>query len=341
MRLRKRTVVLLSVFAALFALLFQYRLLSLLNRLGADVTPIGGKFPIVLDLQHAPQWALPFLYTADYLNAVWSATLLGLFIGGAIDTFLPNLIRRGLGGSGFRQHFAGVLLGLPNMLCSCCAVSATAGLRKSGAGVGSSLAFFVTAPTLNVVTVLLAFQLLPLKLAMARLLLGLVATIGVTYLVARLIPMKTAAAQPLAEAPHQESAGEMLQCWLSRTGRIARSVVPLLLVGFLLIGLVRTLLPIESIARSFGDGLLPTILSSAVGTVLMIPTFTEVLWVSEFTQHGMGTGPAVALLITLPSVSFPSLWVLGKVLNSYRIAASLGILILALGVVGGMLFSVI
>ena len=55
----------------------------------------------------------------------------------------------------------------------------------------------------------------------------------------------------------------------------------------------------------------------------------------------MGMGPASALLVTLPAVSFPSLWVLGRPFGSYRLAVSLGVSILLLGFAGGMLFSMI
>lgn len=337
----RRNWVIFGVFAVLFGLLFQYRILSLLNKLGMNVTPLGTKFPISLDLQQAPQWALPFLYTGDYLNTVWSATLIGLFIGGAMHAFLPDLIRRRLGGNGLNQHFGGLLIGLPNMLCSCCAVGATAGLRASGAGRGAAMAFFVTAPTLNIVTLILAFELLPVKLALARLVLGLAAAFGATYVAGRLTPDIREEGIVPAAAPADTSVSEMLSRWLRETGAIARMALPMLLAGFFLVGVLKAVLPVETIAKSFGEGLLPTAAASLLGTFLMIPTFTEVLWVSEFTRHGMGTGPAVALLVTLPAVSFPSLWVLGKVLKSYRAAACLGLFILALGLAGGLLFSLI
>ncbi len=337
---RQRNGVVFGVFAVLFGLVFQYRILSLLNKLGiVNVTPLGTKFPLSLDLQHAPQWALPFLYTVDYVNAVWSATLLGLFIGGAVQAFLPELIRRHLGGNGFRQQFAGLIMGLPSMFCSCCAVGATAGLRASGAGRGAAMAYFVTAPALNTVTLILAFELLPVKLAVARLVLGVAAALGATYLASRLIPGKQEEEVCPVGPPPDTSVGEMLARWLAQTAAIARMVLPMLLLGFLLIGLLKTALPVEAVARSFGNGLLPTAAASLLGTLLMVPTFTEVLWVSEFTRAGMGEGPAVALLVVLPSVSFPSLWMLGKVLGSYRAAACLGLFVLVLGLAGGLLFS--
>ena len=330
-----------GVFGFLFALLFQYRILSLLKKLGMAVTPFGARFPLVLDFQHAPQWALPFLYTLDYLNAVWSATLIGLFLGGALQTFLPGLVRGRLSGKGIRQQVFAMLLGLPHMLCSCCAVGAASGLRRAGAGSAAALTFFVAAPTLNLVSLILAFQMLPLKLALARALLGLVAVLGAGYLTVRLAPGEQETPSSAAEASPASSVPEMLWSWLRHTGQLARTVLPVLLAGFLLIGLVRTLLPVETWAPRLGNGVVPTVLAALVGTVLMIPTFTEVIWVSEFTRHGMGVGPAVALLITLPSVSLPSLWALGRSLKSYRAAVCLGMLVLALGIAGGLLLSLI
>lgn len=339
LRMRKQSWLVLFVFTSLFALLFQYRILSLLKRLGADVTPIGTRFPIVLDIHHAPQWLLPFYHTLDYLNAVWFTTILGLFIAGAVVAFLPTLLQNRLKGNGLAQQLTGMVLGLPNMLCSCCAASTFAGLRMAGASLGPALTFFVAAPALNLVVILLAFELLPLKLAVVRLVLGLVASFGAAYAVTKLVPVEDEPVPSSSRIQDEESMEEMLRRWLGHTWDIAKAVIPLLLTGLLLIGLFKTVFSFETIARHLGNGLLPIALASAVGTILMVPTFTEVLWVAEFMRQGMGIGPAAALLITLPAVSLPSLWVLGKVVKSYRAAVFLAIFILGLGMISGIAFS--
>ncbi len=337
--MRKQSGFLLFVFTSLFALLFQYRILSLLKRLGADVTPIGTRFPIVLDFHQAPQWVLPFYHTLDYLNAIWFTTILGLFIAGAVAAFLSKLLPDRLKGNGLPQQLTGMVLGLPNMLCSCCAASTFAGLRKAGVSMGPALTFFITAPALNLVVIILAFEMLPLKLAVARLVMGLVASIGAAYAVTKLVPVKDEPVPPSSLIQDEESMDEMLRRWLSHTWDIAKGVIPLLLVGLPLIGLFKTVFSFEAIARHLGNGLLPIALASTVGTILMVPTFTEVLWVSEFMKQGMGTGPAAALLITLPAVSLPSLWVLGEVLKSYKAAVFLAIFVSGLGMISGIVFS--
>lgn len=338
---RRRAIwVAMPVFGLLFALLFQYRILALLGKLGVKATPLGTRFPLTLDFQAAPQWSLPFYYTLDYVNTIWFTTILGLFIGGALVSLAPAIARGNLEGNGPRQFVSGILLGLPNMFCTCCAVTTATGLRRAGAGLLGSLAFFVTAPALNVVVILLAFQLLPLKLAIARTLLGVLAAAGVTYAAARLNPrLWSQALQTSATSQVTGSVPGLMRSWIGNTWNLTRMTVPMLIAGFLIIGVFKAVFPVETVIRQFGDGVWTTLAAAVAGTFLMAPTFTEVLWVQEFTKQGMGQGPAVALLITLPAVSFPSLWVLGKTFGSYRLAASLGLGILLLGFVGGMVFS--
>ena len=242
------------------------------------------------------------------------------------------------GGPRWAQVGAGTLLGLPNLFCSCCAVSVAAGLQRAGAAPGTMLSFFLAAPSLNVVVILLAFEMLPLKLAVARLVLGAAAVILPAIILAK--QTFTGEAKPIPASPvERESAAALLGEWLKQTGLVAKTVFPFLLSGIVIVSIVKTLLPLEAIAIQLSDGLLSTVGAAALGTFIMVPTFTEVLWVSEGLKHGLGTGPAVALLTTLPAVSFPSLWALGKVTGSYRTAAILGLIIFLLGAGGGLVFS--
>ncbi len=329
------------VFTLLFALLFQYRILSLAKRLGASVNPIGTKLPITFDIAHASVWLAPIYQTVDYLNTVWFTTVLGLFIAGATAAFLTPYLSR-LRGDGLKPQLLGAALGLPNMFCTCCAAGTVAGLRQAKAGAGPALAFFVASPALNMVVLILAFEMLPLKLAVARVVLGLVAAVLVTGLVARLAPDK---ATPAVAGPANFAVTpppvRFPLTWLRCTWDITKHILPLLILGLFIVSILKTLLPFEVIAKQFGPGLGSTLLAASIGTVLMVPTFTEVVWAKEFIGQGMAVAPAVALLITLPAVSFPSLWVLGKVFRSYKMAVYLGLSIILLGVLGGLVVSAI
>jgi len=56
---------------------------------------------------------------------------------------------------------------------------------------------------------------------------------------------------------------------------------------------------------------------------------------------GMGVAPAVALLITAPVVSLPSLIVIGRATRSRKIPLIVGVLVFLLGVAGGWVFSIV
>lgn len=347
----KKFVVVFFIFMALFGLLFQYRILSILKKLGYNVAPINTRFsfiPKTAEIAKFPQWQQPIYYTLDYLNSFWFALLLAILIGSAVVVFLSGFIKRNLKGNGFRQYLSGMLIGLPNMFCSCCAVGIFIALRRAGASLGPALAFFLTAPTLNVPVLVFAFHMLPFKLALSRLILGLVVVFGVSYLVAKLFPQnaeqeKTEEVVPPLGLTGDESIGQMLKLWLISTWDITKRVTLILLLWLFI---TAVLFEIGSVSKYIGShlvsGLTHTILASAAGTLMMNPfTSLEVVWVKEFIKHGMGTGPAVAILLTLPAVCFPALWIAGRNLKSWKIPVSVGVFVFIAGVIGGLVFSVI
>jgi uncharacterized membrane protein YraQ (UPF0718 family) len=85
------------------------------------------------------------------------------------------------------------------------------------------------------------------------------------------------------------------------------------------------------------DNSLPWILAFALaGAVFVIPTAGEVPIVQGMLSLGIATGPAAALLITLPPISAPSVAMLWRSLGTRTLCVvSAGVVLL--GVVGGCL----
>ncbi|MEW6026000.1 MAG: permease [Planctomycetota bacterium] len=347
----KKLLVVFLIFVSLFGLLFQYRILSILKKLGYDVAPVNTKFsfiPQAKDIVKFPEWQQPFYYTLDYINSFWFALLLAILIGSASVVFLSGFIGRNLKGNGFRHYLSGMLMGLPNMFCSCCAVGIFIALRRAGASLGPALAFLLTAPTLNVLVLVFAFSTLPFKLVLSRLVLGLVVVFGVSALVAKLFPDKAIDdkaddIRPLPGPTGAEPIGYLLKQWLACTWDITKKVGPILVLWlFVTAVLFETGSVSKYIGSHWTSGFISTVLASASGTVMMNPfTSLEVVWVKDFVKHGMGTGPAVAILLTLPAVCFPALWIAGRNLKSWKIPATVAALVFVIGVIGGLVFSAI
>ena len=73
-----------------------------------------------------------------------------------------------------------------------------------------------------------------------------------------------------------------------------------------------------------------------VGTLFVIPTAAEIPIVQTMMALGMGTAPAVALLMTLPSVSLPSLLMLRKDFEA-RVLVSVALMTMLVGIVSGLI----
>lgn len=325
------------VLIALFIWLWQFRLAALFRHQVAG--QVVSRAPLVA-VDGAPVWLVPIYTTINYLNTTWETTLAALLIAGTLQTFLhAPLLRLLKTQTGWRAYFAGVAFGIPNLLCTCCAAPLFAGLYKKGTPLGTALATFITAPSLNLFVLILALVLLPFPLAVARIVLGLAAALLVPYMAARL----SRAGPPPTAAPEDEIERAewqvLAQSWVRNTWELARLAIPLLILGYFVIGIFQILVPLKTVAPLFGDSPVSLLVVALTGTLIMVPTFSEIALVSTLVPLGMGMAPAVALLITAPAVSLPSLLVIGRTTNSWRIPLVLGGLVFLLGVVGGAAFS--
>lgn len=84
-----------------------------------------------------------------------------------------------------------------------------------------------------------------------------------------------------------------------------------------------------------GNSLLWLVPLAIAGTLFVIPTAAEIPIVQTMMTLGLGTGPAVALLMTLPSISLPSLLMLRKDFDA-RVLVTVAVLTMLVGIVCGL-----
>ncbi len=105
--------------------------------------------------------------------------------------------------------------------------------------------------------------------------------------------------------------------WLTATWGFARQILPLLLGGVLVAGLLlgrpgqEGLIPSAWVAQSVGGNSLDANLFAALaGALMYFATLTEVPILQGLLGSGMGQGPALALLLAGPALSLPAMLVL-------------------------------
>ena len=140
--------------------------------------------------------------------------------------------------------------------------------------------------------------------------------------------------------------GEM-QSWIEQTWTFAKQILPLLLAGVLVAGLLlgrpgeEGLIPSTWIARLVGgNSLWANLFASVLGAFMYFATLTEVPILQGLLGSGMGQGPALALLLAGPALSLPSMLVIRSILGTPKTAVFV-LLVIVMATATGMLFGAI
>jgi len=261
-------------------------------------------------------------------NAVGMA--FAFVIGGAVSSLvLPQrLIERILHARGTRGSALGGLLGAPLMLCSACSVPVAIGWKERGANTETTLGVVMGSALLNMMGLLTISVMFPAALFWSRLLASLVLVIALTPLAVRLSrwwaspssdsssssPGSGASCAPSSVGVRGESWMEALRgalsSWWDASVEIAyRLFLPMTAATFLA-AFLRLFVPPSVVETYLGGGILAVTLTALFGTFIAVPTLFEIPLTMGFLFLGMGPGPASSLLVTAPSVSIVSYFML-------------------------------
>ena len=134
---------------------------------------------------------------------------------------------------------------------------------------------------------------------------------------------------------------EQDQEWAVQTWSFTRQIMPLLLAGVFVAGLLlgrpgyEGLIPSEWVGAAVGgNSLLSTVLASVVGAFMYFSTLTEVPIVEGLMGSGMGKGPALALLLAGPALSLPNILVIRTILGNQKTGVYCSLVVLMSTITG-------
>ncbi len=129
--------------------------------------------------------------------------------------------------------------------------------------------------------------------------------------------------------------GEERKSWVGETWTYAKLMLPLLFAGVLVSGMMlgrpgsdAGLIPSRWVQDLVGgNSLTANFFASLFGVLMYFATLTEVPILQGLIGSGMGQGPALALLLSGPAVSLPSLLVIRGVLGTRKTLAYAGLVL--------------
>jgi len=126
--------------------------------------------------------------------------------------------------------------------------------------------------------------------------------------------------------------------FLGETWWLTRKIFPLLVAGTFITGVIGYFLPVEIIRSIFGsNGFLACFTASVIGSLLYMPTLLEVPIVGTLFGYSAGItapGPALALLLSGPSLSLPNMIVIWRVMGGKKTTVYVMLVVLVSTAVG-------
>lgn len=140
-----------------------------------------------------------------------------------------------------------------------------------------------------------------------------------------------------------------LKDWVDSSWTFAKQILPLLLGGVVVAGFLlggpggseKGMIPNAWISGLVGgNSILANLFASVIGAFMYFATLTEVPIVEGLLKSGMGQGPALALLLSGPALSLPSILVIRSVLGNRKTAVFIG-LVIVLSTLAGWIYGMV
>ena len=135
-----------------------------------------------------------------------------------------------------------------------------------------------------------------------------------------------------------------LKHWTSASWTFAKQIMPLLLAGVVVAGLLlgrpghEGFIPSWIIAKAVGgNSLLSNFFAAIAGAFMYFATLTEVPILQGLLGAGMGKGPALALLLAGPALSLPNMLVIRGVIGTKKTVVYVSIVVI-MATISGIIF---
>ena len=117
--------------------------------------------------------------------------------------------------------------------------------------------------------------------------------------------------------------------WMRETWFFVRTIVPWLLIGIFVAGMLRVVIPADFVKQYFGSTSITATLGAVLfGVVAYFPTLVEVPMARLFLDVGVGYGPLLAYLLADPVISLPSILVVRPMIGTKRLVWYIALIVI-------------
>lgn len=265
-----------------------------------------------------------------------------IFVIGYIQSYFPPERSRRLLGrfKGIWANVVGALLGTVTPFCSCSSIPLFIGFTRAGLPLGVTFSFLISSPMVDLGSIVLIMSIFGAPVAIAYTAVGLVIAIVGGTLIERMHLDDQVAEFVHGSGPTDD---EMLS--MSRIDRLAyargetwstfKKVFPYILIGVAIGALIHNWIPQEVIEPVLGDGNpFAVVIATLVGAPIYADTFGAIPIAEALVAKGVGIGTVLAFMMSVTTLSIPSLTMLSRVVKPKLLAVFVGVCLIGMTISG-------
>ena len=264
-----------------------------------------------------------------------------IFCMGIIQSYFPpertKVLLRGM--RGWKGNLLGALIGTVTPFCSCSSIPIFIGFTTAGLPLGVTFSFLISSPMVDIASIIMLMSFFGLKIAVIYVIVGLLlAIIGGTVI--DKLGMENQVQEYIRNMEEGSSFKEDLtfkkrvSFGVEQVREVAGKVWPYILIGVGIGAGIHNWVPQSFVENILGQN---NLLSVTLAVLIGIPIYADIFGVLPIAEalfsKGVPIGTLVAFMMSVTTLSLPSLIMLSKVvkpklLGTFVIICLIGILII-------------
>ena len=241
---------------------------------------------------------------------------------------------------GIWANIIGALLGTVTPFCSCSSIPIFMGFTSAGLPLGVTFSFLISSPMVDLGSLVLLMSVFGGKIAFAYVIVGLiVAVVGGTLI--EKFHMEDQVEDFIRQAQNVDiespelTVGDRMNYAKNQVVSTVKKVAPYIFIGVAIGAAIHNLIPEHMVRSILGEQKWYAVpLATVVGVPMYADIFGTIPVAESLLAKGAGLGTILAFMMSVTTISFPSLVMLSKAIKKKLLGTFVGIVCVGIIIVG-------
>ena len=241
---------------------------------------------------------------------------------------------------GIWANIIGALLGTVTPFCSCSSIPIFMGFTSAGLPLGVTFSFLISSPMVDLGSLVLLMSVFGGKIAFAYVIVGLIVAVAGGTLIEKL-HMEDQVEKFIRQAQNVEiespklTVGDRMNYAKNQVISTVKKVAPYIFIGVAIGAAIHNLIPEHMVRSILGEQKWYAVpLATVVGVPMYADIFGTIPVAESLLAKGAGLGTILAFMMSVTTISFPSLVMLSKAIKKKLLGTFIGIVCVGIIIVG-------